>query len=143
MHIHAWIFNNCHNLKHATLPSTLTTVWGTNHIDYFKDFNAHSNPTWTRSSEIFAYNENLETVTFGSEAVRDMFFANQNGTAKDYLVAYSGLTAYANLQDAIDAAANGDGKLALVKNYSIPKDETITIPQEVSVIIPEGKKADQ
>ena len=27
VHIHAWIFNNCHNLKKVTFPATLTSVW--------------------------------------------------------------------------------------------------------------------
>lgn len=104
VHLHAWVFNNCHQLKNATLPASLVSVHGTNHIDYFKDFNAHSNPTWTKSSEIFAYDEKLETITFGSEAVRDMFFANSNATAKDYIVAYVGLTAYSSLEKANEAA---------------------------------------
>ncbi len=132
VHLHAWVFNNCHNLKHATLPATLVSVHGTNHIDYFKDHNAHSNPTWTKSSEIFAYDENLETITFGSEAVRDMFFANNNGTSKDYLVAYNGLTAYCDLQAAIDAAQNGD-TVKLIKNVTLP--ETVEIPAGKTVIL--------
>ena len=104
VHLHAWVFNNCHQLKNVTLPASLVSVHGTNHIDYFKDFNAHSNPTWTKASEIFAYDEKLETITFGSEAVRDMFFANFNATAKDYIVAYVGLTAYSSLEKANEAA---------------------------------------
>ncbi len=115
VHLHAWVFNNCLDLKHATLPATLVSVHGTNHIDYFKDFNAHSNPTWTKSSEIFAYDENLATITFGSEAVRDMFFANNNGTSKDSIVAYIGLVAYSSLKDAVNAAQDGD-TITLIKN---------------------------
>jgi len=125
VHLHAWVFNNCHNLKSATLPATLVSVHGTNHIDYFKDFNAHSNPTWTQSSEIFAYNENMETITFGSEAVRDMFYAKNNGTSKDYTVANVGLTTYFDLQAAIDAAQDGE-TVKLIKNVTLT--DTLTIP---------------
>lgn len=139
VHIHAWIFNNCHNLMSATIPASITSVIGTNHIDYFKDFNAHSNPTWTTSSEIFAYDENLETITFGSEEARDMFFANNNATGKDYVVAYSGLVAYASLQDAIDAAAEGDGDVTLLKSITVAADETITVPKGVTINVPTGK----
>ena len=138
VHIHAWIFNNCHNLKSATIPASITSVIGTNHIDYFKDFNAHSNPTWTKSSEIFAYDENLETITFGSEEARDMFFAINNATAKDYIVAYSGLVAYASLQDAIDAAAEGDGDVTLLKSITVAAGETITVPKGVTINVPNG-----
>jgi len=127
VHLHAWVFNNCHELKRATLPATLVSVHGTNHIDYFKDFNAHSNPTWTKSSEIFAYNENMETLTFGSEAVRDMFFANNNGTNNDYLVAYVGCVAYCDLQNAINAAQNEE-TVKLIK--SIKLTEKLTVPED-------------
>ena len=125
VHLHAWVFNNCHNLKNVTLPATLVSVHGTNHIDYFADFNAHSNPTWTQSSEIFAYNENMETITFGSEAVRDMFYAKNNGTSKDYTVANVGLTTYFDLQAAIDAAQGGE-TVKLIKNVTLT--DTLTIP---------------
>ena len=108
VHIHAWIFNNCHNLKHATLPASLKSVHGTNHIEYLGNPNTHANPTWTKSSEIFAYNENMETITFGSEEVRDMFFVkSSNGTDLDYIKVYAGLTAYTSLQSAMENA-NGE-----------------------------------
>jgi len=132
VHLHAWVFNNCHNLKSATLPATLVSVHGTNHIDYFKDFNAHSNPTWTKSSEIFAYDENLETITFGSEEVRDMFFANNNGTSKDYTVANVGLTTYCDLQDAVDAAQNEE-TVKLIKNVTLA--DTLTVPADKKITL--------
>ena len=54
------------------MPATLTGVQGTNHNDYFKDFEAHSNPSWVYASELFAYDENLEKIIFESEEVKDM-----------------------------------------------------------------------
>ena len=120
VHLHAWVFNNCLNLKSATLPATLVSVHGTNHIDYFKDFNAHSNPTWTQSSDIFAYNKNMETITFGSEEVKNMFFAAQgNQNSIDSIgdveikvvvpaVAQIGETKYVSLADAVASAKDGE-----------------------------------
>ena len=141
VHLHAWVFNNCHNLKSATLPATLVSVHGTNHIDYFKDFNAHSNPTWTKSSEIFAYNENMETITFGSEEVREMFYANNNGTSKDYTVANVGLTTYCDLQAAVDAAQNGE-TVKLIKNVTLT--DTLTVPADKKITLDlNGKTIEQ
>ena len=134
VHLHAWVFNNCLNLKTAYIPASVVSVHGTNHIDYFKDFNAHSNPTWTQSSEIFAYNKNMETVTFGSEEVRDMFYSKDNNTSdKDYIVATVGLTSYCKIADAIEAVnENGGtikmhGNVTLADTWTIPAGKTITL----------------
>ena len=129
VHLHAWVFNNCHNLKHAYLPATLVSVHGTNHVDYFHSPDSHSNPTWTKSSEIFAYDENLETITFGSEAVRDMFFAYSNGTDKDYIVAYTGLVAYNKLASAIEAAQ--DDAVVLLKNNA----EDVQLSKSIELVL--------
>ena len=121
VHLHAWVFNNCHNLKSATLPASVTKLSGTNHIDYFKNFEEHSNPTWTDASEIFAYNENLETITFGSEEIRDMFYAGgRNGTSKDYTVANVGLTTYSSFDEAWEKAQDGE-TVKLLKNVTLDK----------------------
>ena len=125
VHLHAWVFNNCHNLKKVTIPATLTGVQGTNHNDYFKDFEAHSNPSWVYASEIFAYDENLGKIIFESEEVKDMFYASNNGTSKDYTVANVGLVTYCDLQEAIDAAQNGD-TVELIKNVKL--NSSVTIP---------------
>ena len=134
VHLHAWVFNNCHNLKHATMPATVVSVHGTNHIDYFKDFNAHSNPTWTKSSEIFAYNENMETVTFGSEEVRDLFYSYDNNTSdKDYIVATVGLTSYCKIADAIAAVNENGGTIKLHGNAILADTWTIPAGKEVTL----------
>ena len=134
VHLHAWVLNNCHNLKNVTFPATLVGVHGTNHIDYFKDFNAHSNPTWTKASEILAYNEKIETVTFESEEARDLFYSYDNNTSdKDYIVATVGLTSYGKIADAIAAVnENGGtikmhGNVTLADTWTIPAGKTITL----------------
>ena len=140
VHLHAWVFNNCLNLKSATLPATLVSVHGTNHIDYFKDFNAHSNPTWTQSSDIFAYNKNMETITFGSEEVKNMFFAAQgNQNSIDSIgdveikvvvpaVAKIGDKGFDTLAKAIEAAQAND-IITLVDNVT----EDVTINQNITL----------
>ena len=134
VHLHAWVFNNCHNLKHATMPATVVSVHGTNHLDYFKDFNAHSNPTWTKASEIFAYNENMETVTFGSEEVRDLFYSYDNNTSeKDYIVATVGLTSYCKIADAIAAVNENGGTIKLHGNATLADTWTIPAGKEVTL----------
>ena len=132
MHIHAWLFNNCHNLKYATLPANITSMHGTNHREYENGFEVHANPTWTKSSEIFAYNENMKTITFGSEEVKNIFFAIDNGTSKDYTVATVGLVAYCDLQDAIDAAKPGDVINIIKGNKNVPTD-AIVVDKAVTI----------
>lgn len=132
MHIHAWLFNNCHNLKYATLPANITSMHGTNHREYEDGFEVHANPTWTKSSEIFAYNENMKTITFGSEEVKNIFFAIDNGTSKDYTVATVGLVAYCDLQDAINAAKAGDVINILKNNKNVPA-EAIVVDKAVTI----------
>ena len=134
VHLHAWVFNNCHNLKNVTIPATVVSFHGTNHIDYFEDFNQHSNPTWTHSSEIFAYNENMETVEFGSEEVMNQFYSYNNGTVNDYLKANVGLVTYCDVDDAIDAAKSG-GTITLVKNTNAGGDNKLNIPADANITI--------
>ena len=134
VHLHAWVFNNCNNLKTAHIPASVVSVHGTNHIDYFKDFNAHSNPTWTKSSEIFAYNKNMETVTFGSEEVRDLFYSYDNNTSdKDYIVATVGLTSYCKIADAIAAVNENGGTIKLHGNATLADTWTIPAGKEVTL----------
>ena len=120
------------------MPATVVSVHGTNHIDYNNDFNAHSNPTWTKSSEIFAYNENMKTVTFGSEEVMDMFYANSNGTSLDYLHANVGLVTYGKIEDALAAAAESGQELSLIKNATA-KEQLLIENGETVVIDLNGK----
>lgn len=127
VHLHAWIFNNCHKLKRVTFPATIKSMHGTNHIDYFKNFESHSNPTWTKSSELLAYDESIEVVTFGSEEVKNMFFNINNGTSKDYIKAVVGLKAYGKLQLAIDEANAGD-TIKLIKDIT----ENITVNKPIN-----------
>jgi len=132
VHLHAWVFNNCLNLKTAYIPATLVSAHGTNHIDYFKDFNAHSNPTWHYSSEIFAYNKNMESITFGSQNAMNQFYQYNNGTSKDYTVANVGLTTYCDLQAAINAAQTGE-TVKLIKNVTLT--DTLTIPANMDITL--------
>lgn len=145
VHLHAWVFNNCKNLKHVTLPATLVSVHGTNHVDYFKDFNAHSNPTWTKSSEIFAYNENMETITFGSEEVKNMFLDAQgnSNTIKEFGVAIEVKkpsvamiddVSYESLEAAISAAQPGDTVTIVAEEVVLDEDAaSIVIDKAITI----------
>ena len=141
VHLHAWAFGNCHELKKAILPASITSVWGSEHIDYSKNFNSQSNVTWSNSSLIFTGCEKLESVTFGSEKLRNDFFADgrngidswKNGVYNgDYIEAYVGLTSYKTLQAAINAAQNGE-TVKLIKNVTLT--ETLTVPAGKTIVL--------
>ena len=119
VHLHAWVFQDCKQLKSVYLPATLTSVHGTNHRDYAGNPDAHSNPSWTTSSDIFANCSSFKTITFGSEEVKNMFL-NATGNAatisrfgvitevKKPSVAEINGTGYETLAAALAAANAGD-----------------------------------
>lgn len=127
IHLHAWILNNCHKLKHVTLPATIHSFSGSgNHIDY----------GWTESGKnehmIFAYNQNMETITFGSEEVKKLFFQKDGSTGTNKRIADVGLTSCLNLQAAIDLAEEGEtitllNNVTLTSSLEIPEGKDITI----------------
>ena len=119
VHLHIWTFLNCKNLKHVTLPATVTGMVGCNHVDYLGSMSTPANPSWVNFSQIVGgWNNNgtianpaLETITFGSEEVRDMFFSygdNKVGADDKYGVAYVGLTYCTSVNAAAKIAQPGD-----------------------------------
>ena len=70
VHVHCWAFNDCKNLKHITFPANVTTFSKWTHVEYCGMHFVNSG-----DSQILARCTALETITFGSEAVKDMFFA--------------------------------------------------------------------
>jgi predicted ribosomally synthesized peptide with SipW-like signal peptide len=73
VHIHAWAFNKCNNLKHITLPATVTSFPGPKHVEYVGNPEAYTGASY--DSQVFAYCPAIETITFGSEGVKNMFFS--------------------------------------------------------------------
>lgn len=69
VHIHSWVLTNCKKLKHVIFPATLTGILPYTHNDY-----AH-NPdvNWSNDNRPLTGNDNLLTIAFGSEEVRDMY----------------------------------------------------------------------
>ena len=127
IHIHHWAFGGSSNLKYAYIPANVTKSWGGEHVDYFDNFNSQTNPSWTQSGSIFTGCTNMQTITFETEAVRNLFFANnRQGTAEDYIVAYAGLVAYNTFEEALEAALASGETLGLVKSVTVK--DTIVIP---------------
>ena len=133
IHIHHWAFGGCPNLKTAFIPASGTKFWGGEHVDYFDNFNSQSNVTWAEYGSIFTGCTKMESITFETEAVRDLFFANgRQSTNEDYIVAFVGQTAYNTLPAAINAAQNGDtvkviNNVTLKDTLTIPAGKTITL----------------
>lgn len=150
IHIHHWAFGGCSNLKTAYIPANITKIWGGEHVDYFDNFNSQTNVSWKNDSLLFTGCANLQSITFGSEAARDMFFANnrnginsyKNGKYNgDYIEAYVGLTAYNTLQNAVDAAEAG-GTVTLVKSKQAEVDTLVTATVgKALTILKNGKTA--
>jgi len=72
IHIHCWVFNDCLSLKHIIFPANVTTFSKWTHVDYCGMDYVDS---W--DSQILARCYALEKITFGSQAVRDLFFNAQ------------------------------------------------------------------
>lgn len=76
IHVHCWAFNDCTSLKKVTLPANITTFTGWTHVDYCgMDYQNG----W--DSQIFARCYALESITFGSQAVHDLFFNAAGNTS--------------------------------------------------------------
>ena len=152
VHLHCWTFLNCKQLKHLTLPATVYAMVGSNHIDYLHNPNAQANNGWKGYSQIVGglnskdksvCNPDLETITFGSEEVKELFFSygdNKVGTVK-YGVAYvvSGAVSVdettersivycTSLQAAANVAQPGD-----IITLTANTDEVVEIPAGVTL----------
>ena len=133
IHIHHWAFGDNYNLKRAYIPANVTKSWGGEHVDYFDNFNSQSNVTWAEKGSIFTGCTAMETITFETKDVRDLFFANnRQSTEEDYIVAAAGLVAYNTIEKAIAAATDG-GDILLVKNTKL--EDTWTIPAGMNLTL--------
>ena len=144
VHMHAWVFLGCTNLKEVTLPANVTIAPGTQHTDYWVeakgDENVHSDNKYDCS--IFADDVNLEVINFGSEEVRDQLLNAFN--LRFPIEAFVGLTAYGDLQDALDAAKEGE-VVKLVKskvNFNDTSYKPIVISEGETIVIPAGVTLD-
>ena len=75
IHVHCWAFNDCKSLKQVTFPANITTFANWTHVDYC---GMEYVDGW--DSQILARCSALETITFGSQAVNDLFFAAAGNT---------------------------------------------------------------
>jgi len=83
IHIHCWAFNDCVNLKNVTLPANITTFSRWTHVEYEGMGYVHYNPSYAKDSQVFARCYNIKAITFGSEAVKDLFFDAPNTSNKN------------------------------------------------------------
>ena len=132
VHLHAWVFQGCSNLKKVTWPDNVYIVPGSSHVEYWKGGNAHTGSSYDVS--IFADDTNLETITFGSETARNQLLNGYN--LRFDVEAYNGLVVYGDLDAAIAAAEPGD-TITLLKDT----DESIELPEGVK-LDNNGKTAD-
>ena len=130
IHLHAWVFQNCHYLKNVTLPANVTGVTGTNHVDYNHNANAQTGGN-AGSCAIFADTKVLETITFGSEEVKNLYFSKERGNER--IVATVGLTSYSNLATAIEVVNENGGTITMNKNATLADTWTIPAGKEVTI----------
>lgn len=131
--IHCWVFCGCPNLKHVTIPASVERMSGEDHrYDYGASNNANT------SSAIFAGNPTLESITFKSEESRNKFLTNaviggsSNNKTTPTFAAFTGLTGYAKLQDALDAAEPGE-TVKLMNSTTVAASSAVIIPEGVTL----------
>ena len=135
IHLKAWVLNNCIRLKHVTFPANVKSISGTNLVDYYYFSTGHNSGN---HSQLLCYSYNMESVTFGSEEVKDLFFNSSNalgtpaGKENQWKlrapVASVGLNYCISLEVASRFAQSGD-TIILLKNT----DEAVEIPVGVTL----------
>ncbi len=135
IYLKAWVLNNNDNLKSVTLPANVVSMSGTNQVDYLYFSTSHNSGNY---SQLTHYNDKLDTIEFGSEEVKAMFFTTcgnpittigVKGNHKTApTVASVGLTFCTSLAAAVEAAQPGD-TITLLKNT----DEAVEIPAGVTL----------
>ena len=130
IHLHAWVFQNCHYLKNVTLPANVRGVTGTNHVDYNHNANAQTGGN-AGSCAIFADTKALETITFGSEDVKNLYFSKERGNER--IVATVGLTSYSNLATATEIVNENGGTITMNNNATLAATWTIPAGKEVTL----------
>ena len=130
VHLHAWVFQNCHYLKNVTLPANVRGVTGTNHVDYNHNANAQTGGN-AGSCAIFADTKALETITFGSEDVKNLYFSKERGNER--IVATVGLTSYSNLATATEVVNENGGTITMNNNATLAATWTIPAGKEVTL----------
>ena len=68
IHIHCWAFAGCAQLEKITFPANVSTVSRWTHVDYCGMDYING---W--DSNILSECNNLKSITFGSESVKDLF----------------------------------------------------------------------
>ncbi len=137
--LHAWAFEGCEELTTVYIPSTLQTMSGVAHYDYSPSYAASG-------SGIFSGAIKLNSITFGSQAVKDRFMTDgyigvySSNTRKNAPTtkATSGLTAFTDIQSGLDFAAQGNGTLTLTRSVDLSAGSELVIPEGVSLVIPQG-----
>ena len=80
--MHGWALVNCKKLKHVTYPATITGFLGYNHVDYFHDDNAYGTSSY--DTQQLGNNDNLLSITFGSEEVKTAYSQTFRSTSHAY-----------------------------------------------------------
>lgn len=134
VHLHCWAFTGCYNLEQVTLPATVTAFPGWTHAEYMG-----MNYTNGGDSNIFSECNKLQGITFGSEEVKNKFFAAaNNGRWKDP-TATIGISNFFSLQGAIDGAKDGD-TITLLKEFT--GTAKMTDSKTVTLTLAEGVPAE-
>ena len=130
--LHVWVLGSNTKLKSVHFPSTLEVIIGANHIDYLGNPNAHVNNGWKTYSDLLNGCTALETISFASEEVRDLYYKhNGTSTVGGDAVASIGLTYYRSFAAAIAAAEEGD-TVTLLRNITL--SESVNITKDVTIV---------
>ena len=132
--IHCWVFEDCAQLEHVSIPSTVKLMSDWTHVEYngLENYygSGHAN---NHAKNVFARNYAMQSVEFGSETAKAAYNAGTQGVAfsayTDSLHCYT----EAGLQDAIDAAAEIGGTVTLTSNVSVAANKTLVIPEGVTL----------
>ena len=128
--IHCWAFNGCAQLTDITLPVTVVGLPGWTHAEYYGMDWVYGQ--YASASEIFAHCAAVERLTFGDETIKNLYLSKGR---QDTLKAMVGLTAYSNLQEALNVAAENeqDKTVTLVADVTVATGSTLEIPEGVTL----------
>lgn len=131
VHLHAWMFANSNNLKHVTFPATVVGIGGTVHVDYSHNPNA-THGGGSNSCGLLSKCPALETITFGSQEVRDMYYNPYYEREDAPIVVNVGLKSYKDFRAGINAAKDGEtvlllGNVTLEDTWTIPAGMNLTL----------------
>lgn len=140
--IHCWVFQDAPNLEYVSIPSSVTRMTDWTHVEYNGLENYYGKADYDHAKAIFSGTSQMKSITFGSESAKAAFnVGGLSAQGVNFSAHTDSLHYYTSggLQDAIDAAAAGEGRRVVTLEANTQTSTAITIPEGVTLVIPADK----